>query len=158
MKTTRREFLAATAAAPLLSPILLGAQNKSGTKLPVLGSGAHTYEAIHDWGTLPAQIKWGNTHGVVEDSQGNIHIHHTVHATSDSPDSVVVFDRDGAFVRSWGSQFKGVAHGLELRREGSDEFLYLSVNAANPRHQRGSLRGTDEAPLFPEVLLSAGIR
>ena len=56
MKTTRREFLAATAAAPMLSPILLGAQNKSGTKLPVLGSGAYTYEAIHDWGTLPRRI------------------------------------------------------------------------------------------------------
>jgi len=129
MKTTRREFLASAAAAPLL----LGLQDKSGSKLPVLGAGAHTYEAIHDWGTLPAHIKWGNTHGVVEDSQGHVHIHHTVHATSESPDTVVVFDRDGKFVRSWGRQFKGVAHGLELRREGSDEFLYLTVNAANPR-------------------------
>jgi len=128
MKATRREFLASAAAAPLL----LGLQDKSGSKAPVMGSGVHTYEAIHDWGTLPAQIKWGNTHGVVEDSQGHIHIHHTVHATSESPDTVVVFDRDGKFVRSWGRQFKGVAHGLELRREGSDEFLYLTVNAANP--------------------------
>ena len=40
MKTTRREFLAATAAAPILSPIILGAQDKAGTKAPVLGSGA----------------------------------------------------------------------------------------------------------------------
>ena len=129
MPTTRREFLASVAAAPLL----LGLQDKSGSKAPVMGSGVHTYEAIHDWGTLPAQIRWGNTHGVVEDSQGHIHIHHTVHATSESPDTVVVFDRDGRFVRSWGQQFKGVAHGLELRREGSDEFLYLTVNAADPR-------------------------
>lgn len=129
MKTTRREFLVSAAAAPML----LGLQDKSGSKAPVMGSGTHVYEAIHDWGTLPTHIKWGNTHGVVEDSQGNIHIHHTVHATSESPDTVVVFDRDGKFVRSWGRQFKGVAHGLELRREGSDEFLYLTVNAANPR-------------------------
>ena len=128
MPTTRREFLASVAAAPLL----LGLQDKSGSKAPVMGSGVHTYEAIHDWGALPPHIKWGNTHGVVEDSQGHIHIHHTVHATSESPDTVVVFDRDGKFVRSWGRQFKGVAHGLELRREGSDEFLYLTVNAANP--------------------------
>jgi hypothetical protein len=133
MKTTRREFLAATAVAPVLSPILLGAQNKSGTRAPVLGSGAYTYEAIHDWGTLPSSLKWGNTHGVVEDSQRNIYVHHTVHATSDSADSMVVFDGDGKFIRSWGKEFRGVAHGLHIRKEGTDEFLYLTVNATNPR-------------------------
>jgi hypothetical protein len=129
MKTSRRQFLAATAGAPLL----LGLQDKAGTKAPVVGSGAHTYEAIHDWGTLPPQIKWGNTHGVVEDAAGNIYVHHTVHATSESADSMVVFDRTGKFIRSWGSEFKGVAHGLHIRREGPDEFLYLTVNAANPK-------------------------
>jgi hypothetical protein len=127
--TTRREFLASAAAAPLL----LGLTNKSGTQAPVVGSGAHTYEAIHDWGELPPQIKWGNTHAVVEDSAGLLYVHHTVHATSDSADSIVVFDRTGKFVRSWGSTFRGVAHGLHIRREGRDEFLYLTLNAANPR-------------------------
>jgi hypothetical protein len=132
MKPTRREFLAAAAAVPL-SPIILGAQDKAGTKRPVLGSGAHTYEAIHDWGALPAHIKWGNTHAVVEDSQGHMFVHHTVHASSDSGDTMVVFDAKGKFVRSWGREFRGVAHGLHIRREGSDEFLYLTVNATNPR-------------------------
>jgi hypothetical protein len=108
-------------------------QDKAGTKAPVVGSGAHTYEAIHDWGVLPPNIRWGNTHGVVEDSSGNIYVHHTVHATSESPDSMVVFDRQGKFVRSWGREFRGVAHGLHIRKEGSDEFLYLTVNAANPK-------------------------
>jgi len=133
MKSTRREFLAAAAAAPVLSPILLGVQDKAGTKAPVLGSGAYTYEAIHDWGELPPRIKWGNTHGVVEDSQGNIYVHHTVHATSDSADTIVVLDPRGKFVRSWGSDFRGVAHGLHIRKEGRDEFLYLTVNAANAK-------------------------
>ena len=128
MKSTRREFLALAAA-----PALVRLQDKSGSKPPILGSGAHTYEAIHDWGTLPAHIKWGNTHAVVEDAQGHIHVHHTVHATSQSPDTVVVFDRAGRFVRSWGAQFRGVAHGLQIRRERSSEFLYLTVNATNPR-------------------------
>jgi hypothetical protein len=129
MKTTRREFLGAVAA----SPILLGMQDKAGSKAPVMGSGAFTFEAIHDWGVLPPQIKWGNTHGVVEDSQGHIYVHHTVHATSDSADTVVVFDASGKFVRSWGKEFRGVAHGLWIRKEGRDEFLYLTVNAANPK-------------------------
>jgi hypothetical protein len=133
MAYTRREFLTTAAAAPILSPILLGVMNKSGTRAPILGSGPHRYEAIHDWGTLPPSIKWGNTHGVVEDIHRNIYVHHTVHATSVSADTVVVFDRKGRFIRSWGPQFRGVAHGMQLRREGPDEFLYLTVNATNPR-------------------------
>jgi hypothetical protein len=133
MKTSRREFLTAAAAAPLLSPILLGAQDKAGTKAPILGSGAHEYEAIHDWGELPPSLKWGNTHGVVEDSQRNVYVHHTVHATSEGADSMVVFDSKGKFIRSWGREFRGVAHGLQIRREGRDEFLYLTVNAGNPK-------------------------
>ena len=129
MKPSRREFMGMMAA----SPILLGMQDKAGTKAPVLGAGQHRFEAIHDWGTLPPQIKWGNTHGVVEDSQGNIYVHHTVHATSDSADTVVVFDATGKFVRSWGKEYRGVAHGFKIRKEGSSEFLYLTVNAANPK-------------------------
>ena len=45
---------------------------------------------------------------------------------------MVVFDRKGKFIRSWGKEFRGVAHGLHIRKEGRDEFLYLTVNAANP--------------------------
>ena len=106
-------------------PTILYADDKSGSKRPVLGEGAHTYEAIHDWGELPADIKYGNTHGVVEDSQGHIYIHHTVNAASESSDSMVVFDPRGKFVKSWGREFKGGAHGLHIRKEGSTEFLYL---------------------------------
>src|SRR5580704_15104455 len=69
MDTTRRSFLTATAAAPLI----LGATDKAGTKAPVLGDGEYKYECIHDWGELPSNIKYGNTHGVCEDSHGNIY-------------------------------------------------------------------------------------
>jgi len=37
----------------------------------------------------------------------------------------VVFDAKGKFIKSWGKEFKGGAHGLYIRREGSTEFLYL---------------------------------
>jgi hypothetical protein len=128
MQPTRRSILTGLAA-----PLILGAQNKSGSAKPVVGQGDHTYEITHDWGELPAGIQYGNTHGVVEDSQGNIYIHHTVNKTSELHDSMVVFDANGKFVRSWGKEFKGVAHGLAIRREGSAEYLYLSVNAASPK-------------------------
>jgi hypothetical protein len=131
--TTRREFLHTAAAAPLLSPILLGVQDKAGSKRAVMGEGAHTYEADHEWGRLPAGLKWGNTHGVVEDSRGHVYVHHTVHASSDSADTVVEFDDTGTFIRSWGKEYRGVAHGLHIAKEGRDEYLYITANAANPK-------------------------
>jgi sugar lactone lactonase YvrE len=118
--TSRRGFIAAMG-----TPMILGATNKSGSKLPVTGSGAYKYEVIHDWGELPSSIKYGNTHGVCEDSQGNIYVHHTVNAASESHDTMVVFDAKGKFVKSWGKDFKGGAHGLHIRKEGKQEFLYL---------------------------------
>ena len=124
MRVSRRNFLA-TAGAASVAPLILGATDKSGNRPPILGEGEHRYEALHDWGTLPANIRYGNTHGVCEDSQGHIYIHHTVHSTSESPDTIVVFDHEGKFVRSWGGQFKGGAHGLSIRKEGREEFLYL---------------------------------
>ena len=119
---TRRSFLIAVGGG---APLILGATNKSGSARPVVGSGAYTYVAIHDWGELPQEIKYGNTHGVCEDSQGHIYIHHTVNAASESSDSMVVFDAQGKFVKSWGTDFKGGAHGLHIRKEGSTEYLYL---------------------------------
>jgi sugar lactone lactonase YvrE len=120
--STRRNFLFAVGGG---TPLLLGMTNKSGSARPILGSGEYVYEAFHDWGELPADIKYGNTHGVCEDSQGHIYIHHTVYATSELSDSMVVFDHKGKFVKSWGKEFKGGAHGLYISREGSSEYLYL---------------------------------
>lgn len=117
--SSRRQFLAACAAPAVL------ASGKSGLRLPVTGSGEHQYEVHHDWGELPARIAYGNTHGVCVDSQGFVYVHHTVNAASQSDDTVVVFDPRGRFVRSWGGEFKGGAHGLAIRREGSEEFLYF---------------------------------
>ena len=121
MSTTRRTFLAAAGA---VAPFVW-ADDKTGTKNPILGEGEHQYECIHDWGDLPSNIKYGNTHSVVEDAQGHIYIHHTVHATSQSPDAVVVFDAKGKFVRSFGAMFRGGAHGMHMNKEGREEYLYF---------------------------------
>ena len=87
-----------------------------------MGGGEYTYEVYHDWGALPPSIQYGNTHGVVHDSQGHIYVHHTVGKTSESSDTMVVFDADGKFVKSWGREFKGGAHGLHIQKEDSTEF------------------------------------
>ena len=94
-------------------------------KRPITGHGEHQYEVIHDWGSLPSKFAYGNTHGVCEDSQDRIYVFHTVGAGSPCADALVVFDSEGRFVKSWGSEFSGGAHGLHLQKEGSEEFLYL---------------------------------
>ncbi len=137
-RVRRREFLGVTgkaaAAVALAAPLksVLGAspapmtrtQDKAGTQALRLGSGAHTYEATHDWLTPPAKLKWGDTHGVAQDAAGRIYIAHTVHPSSESGDAVCVFDDKGKFVTSWGAAFRNGGHGLDLRKEGADEFLY----------------------------------
>jgi hypothetical protein len=107
------------------APTLLGTESKSGNQRLIVGSGEYTYEVFHDWGELPSTIRYGNVHGVQIDSNGLIYIHHTVHATSPSDHSMVVFDRDGKCVTSWGGAYAGGAHGLHLNQEGVDEFLYF---------------------------------
>jgi len=125
--STRRTFLkasAAAAAATQLGPTILGAQDKAGGKPAVVGSGEHTYECEHGWGELPQGIQWGETHGVAIDEAGLIYIKHR--STAKEPmDAIVVFDPEGKFVRSFGSEYHGGGHGIDIRKEGGEEFLYL---------------------------------
>jgi hypothetical protein len=135
MPITRRRFVqtasltAAAAGMGCFTPRFVRAADKSGLGPIIVGSGEHTYEVQHDWGQLPTAIAYGNTHGVCEDSKGNIYIKHTVHATSSKADAIVVFDSDGKFIRSWGPEYRGGAHGLHLSREPDGEFLYLCDQA-----------------------------
>jgi hypothetical protein len=129
---SRRDFVRTTAASSALFTLPhIRAEDKAGTKCPVLGTGEHTYECIHDWPQLPDDIRFGNTHGVIEDAQGYIYIKHTVHQTSQKGDAICVFDPEGKFVRSWGAEYRGVAHGLERVVEGANEFLWFSCTGAH---------------------------
>ena len=124
---SRRQFLyqtGATAAAVTLGKLSsFGATPKSMAPI-ILGSGSHKYECIHDWLTPPDNIKYGDTHGVVQDAKGHIYVAHTVNSASKCDDAIVVYDQHGKFIKSWGSQFKGGAHGIDIRKEGHQEFIY----------------------------------
>jgi hypothetical protein len=41
-------------------------------------------------------------------------------------DVIVVFDPDGKYVRSFGKKYFRGGHGIDIRKEGGEEFLYLS--------------------------------
>lgn len=124
---SRRRFLAAaaaTTAAAVVGLPAVHAADKSDNRKPVLGTGAHTYEATHNWGTLPPHIHWGDTHGVVFDAAGLIYFTHQS-AAREPMDAIAVFDKTGRFIRSFGKQFHGGGHGLAIRKEGKEQFLYL---------------------------------
>lgn len=118
---TRREFVAATAALAVSPMFVRGADEPL-----ILGTGEHRYECIHDWPQLPEQIVWGITHGVAVDRDGNVHVLHTSRKESPSHDTVAVFDRSGTFIRSWGEQFFGSAHGFDLVVENGEQFFYIT--------------------------------
>jgi hypothetical protein len=127
-RTTRRQLLKSTATAAAmapLAPLFLGAADKAGSKAPVVGSGEHTYECWHNWGELPSHVQWGETHGSAVDESGLIYIKHRK-GGAETMDSIVVFDPAGKPVRSFGKEYHGAGHGIDIRKEGGQEFLYLS--------------------------------
>lgn len=89
-----------------------------------MGSGEFTYEAVHDWLSPPEGLLWGDTHGLAQSKDGRIFVAHTVHASSQRSEAVVVYSESGSFVTAWGREFRGGAHGLDLREEGGVEYLY----------------------------------
>jgi len=124
---TRRGFLKQCAQATVsaaLPPFFLVTSDKSGSRLPVVGSGVHTYECVHDWLVPPDGLVWGDTHGLAQDEQGLIYVAHTVNKSSMRGEAIVVYDSSGRFVRAFGEEFRGGAHGLGIRSEQGSEVLY----------------------------------
>ena len=84
-----------------------------------LGSGSFKYEALDAWQRLPDGIRLIETPGVAVDSQDR------VYAITRNPDHpVVVFDRDGSFLRSFGKGiFSDRTHGILV---GPDDSIYCA--------------------------------
>lgn len=72
------------------------------------GTGEYTYEVVEGWGQLPAGWIWGWIPAVAVDSQDRVF----VYSRSEHP--LVVFDRDGTFLASWGEDILKDAHGLYI--------------------------------------------
>ena len=100
---------------------------KRGEPAVVVGSGEHTYEVQHDWPTLPDKYSWQTTHNVAVDRGGNLYVIHEGNRKLEDHPSIFVFDPEGRFMRSFGSEFQGGGHGLEIRSEPDGEFLYITA-------------------------------
>jgi hypothetical protein len=86
-----------------------------------VGNGAHRHRWVDRALQLPDGEPLGATHGkIAVDASGRIYLQ------TDTARAVCVFGPDGRFERSFGEQWQGGLHGLDLVREGEREVLYLS--------------------------------
>lgn len=123
---SRRRFLASAAGgtAFIASPFFV--RTSKADDAHVIGTGQHTYEVIHDYPKLPDQFTWQTTHNVAIDKSQNLYVIHEGDVKKKDHPSIFVFDSSGQYVRSLGSQFQGGGHGLEIREESGEEFLYVT--------------------------------
>ncbi len=122
---SRRRVLAASAiaTAAISMPNLLLANKES--KQLVIGQGEHKFEVQHGFAQLPDKYTWQTTHNVAVDAEGLLYVIHEGRANLKDHPSIFVFDQKGKFVRAFGNQFQGGGHGIEVRTEGKEQFLYV---------------------------------
>jgi hypothetical protein len=123
---SRRDFLSTTltaSAAAITMPQIMAASRTS--QQLIIGEGEHRYEVHHHWAQLPDKYTWQTTHNVALDKAGNLYVIHEGNKDLKDHPSIFVFDPEGKFMRAFGQQFQGGGHGIEVRREGNSEFLYV---------------------------------
>jgi DNA-binding beta-propeller fold protein YncE len=78
----------------------------------IVGNGKHTYRVHENWARLPANVELKPA-AVTVDSQDRVYCFNRV---ADHP--VVVFDRDGAFLSSWGAGMFKFPHAIRFDADG----------------------------------------
>ena len=108
-----------------------------------VGTGSHTYEVMPGWGQLPSGWQWGWIPAVAVDSQDRVFIY----SRSDHP--LVLFDREGRFLDSWGEEVLQDAHGLFIDAE---DYVYCVernphvIRKFDPEGQLVMTLGTPDVP------------
>jgi DNA-binding beta-propeller fold protein YncE len=85
--------------------------------MTTVGTGAYTYELVEDWAHLPAGWSLGQT-AIVTDARDQVYLFNR----SEHP--LVVLNRDGEFLASWGEGVLSSAHGMFIDQQ---ENIYLPV-------------------------------
>jgi hypothetical protein len=93
----------------------------------VVGNDEFTFEIEHDWPKLPDKYTWQTTHNVALDKAGNLYVIHEGNAQWKEHPAIFVFDTTGQFIKAFGSQFQGGGHGIEIRQENGEEFIYVAA-------------------------------
>lgn len=83
----------------------------------ILGDGDYRYQVAEDWAKLPDGWEFRDVAGVAVDSKDQVYVFNR----SEHP--MMVFDREGNFLRAWGEGIFNRAHGLHV---GPDDALYCT--------------------------------
>ncbi len=83
----------------------------------IVGQGDYKYEIKENWAKLPDGWSFKEVAAVGVDRQDN------VYCFTRGEHPVIVFDRDGNFLRSWGESQYIRAHGVHM---GPDDSIYLT--------------------------------
>ena len=83
----------------------------------VMGSGAFTFKPQENWAKLPPGWEFGDVAAVAVDRLDR------VYAFNRGKHPMIVFDREGNFLNSWGEGLFTSAHGLHV---GPDDTLYCT--------------------------------
>jgi sugar lactone lactonase YvrE len=83
----------------------------------IVGSGDCRYEVAAGWEQLPQGWHHGDVSRVVTDKDDRVYVFNR------SPHPVIVYERDGRFLGSWGEGVFAHAHGISITRDG---FVYCA--------------------------------
>ncbi len=90
-------------------------------KGPVYGHNKMRYRMDAKWGELnPSVNPVKDCHEMVQDSKGRILL-----LTNETKNNVLVYNKSGKLLDSWGHDFPG-AHGLTLHRANGEDFLFIT--------------------------------
>lgn len=156
---SRRKFLgtATTTAIAMGVPAIhvAGKSTRESGGETVIGQDDYQYRADHRWAKLPDKYHWQDTHNVAVDSANNAYVIHEGRSNLKDHPSIFVFDAEGKFVRAFGSQFQGGGHGIEVRQEGSDEFLYVAAYQGVKAFAKMTLQG--EIVWYQKAPMESGV-
>jgi DNA-binding beta-propeller fold protein YncE len=103
---------------PVLAAADLALTSAAAAEAVILGQGEYRYRVVEGWGDLPPGYTYRDGAAVCVDSKDNVYVFNR------GAHPVIVFDRDGKFLRSWGEDIGfGNAHGAAV---GPDDMLYLT--------------------------------
>lgn len=124
---SRRSFVAATAVAGGCLAVPRSLLARPARPEVIVGEGEYRYRCVHNWPQLPDKYTWQTTHNVAVDKSANLYVIHEGHQDKTDHPSIFVFDSEGKFIRAFGEQFQGGGHGIEVRQEQGEEFLYVAA-------------------------------
>jgi len=103
----------------------------------VITANGYRYESQQDWAKLPPGYEFPDASGVAVDKADNVYI------LNRGPHPVIVVDKNGEFVRSWGEGlFDQRAHGIHAAHDGTIWTVNDSQHCVRQWTQDGTLKQT----------------